>query len=194
MLVSKELENASTDATTKEDLQLIREEVLRCQEVLQQMSADAGAATGELAQDVTLEVLVAETLGHSQRFEPVTLELLVPGATVANVARHQIAQVIRRLLGNARDATGPGTPITLRIDRTENALDISVIDTGEGMDADTLRRATEPFFTTKPEGSGTGLGLFFVRSVLDHTGGELERDSPPGSGPRATLHLPGALK
>jgi len=65
-----------------------------------------------------------------------------------------------------------------------------VVDAGTGMDAATLRRATEPFFTTKPEGRGTGLGLATVRAMVEASGGQVLIDSAPGRGTAVTLLLP----
>jgi len=65
-----------------------------------------------------------------------------------------------------------------------------VRDTGVGMDADTVRLAVEPFFTTKPLGRGTGLGLSSVYGIVKQVGGELSIQSQPGLGTSVTLQLP----
>jgi signal transduction histidine kinase len=66
---------------------------------------------------------------------------------------------------------------------------IDVIDTGIGMDAETLRNAMQPFFTTKPRGRGTGLGLALAREFAERSGGMLRIESTPGVGTRASLFL-----
>jgi signal transduction histidine kinase len=66
---------------------------------------------------------------------------------------------------------------------------IDITDTGVGMDAETLARSMEPFFTTKPRGRGTGLGLALAREFADRSGGLLQIESMPGSGTRASLFL-----
>jgi CheY-like chemotaxis protein len=65
-----------------------------------------------------------------------------------------------------------------------------VIDDGEGMDAETLARATEPFFTTKGVGKGTGLGLSMVHGLAEQSGGRFAIESSVGKGTSATLWLP----
>jgi CheY-like chemotaxis protein len=65
-----------------------------------------------------------------------------------------------------------------------------VADTGEGMDAATLARATEPFFTTKGVGKGTGLGLSMVHGLAAQSGGWLTMNSRPGAGTQVELWLP----
>jgi CheY-like chemotaxis protein len=69
-------------------------------------------------------------------------------------------------------------------------IHMSVTDTGEGMDEDTLRRATEPFFTTKGVGKGTGLGLSMVHGFAEQSRGRLFLYSRKGSGTTAELWLP----
>jgi PAS domain S-box-containing protein len=71
-------------------------------------------------------------------------------------------------------------------------LKLTVRDTGTGMDAATLARVTEPFFTTKPQGQGTGLGLAMARGFAEQSGGALQLESEPGRGTTVTLWLPGA--
>ena len=69
---------------------------------------------------------------------------------------------------------------------------LSVRDQGHGMDAVTLARATEPFFTTKGVGKGTGLGLSMVHGLAEQLGGRLQLESEPGAGTTASLWIPAA--
>ena len=65
-----------------------------------------------------------------------------------------------------------------------------IIDDGEGMSPETLKKAIEPFFSTKPIGKGTGLGLSMVHGLAEQLGGTLELTSTVGQGTTATLILP----
>ena len=115
---------------------------------------------------------------------------------------NQLELAILNLSLNARDAMPDGGEIILAA-REENIasghpsglgggryIRLSVTDMGEGMDEETLRRATEPFFTTKGVGKGTGLGLSMVHGFAEQTGGRLFLHSRKGSGTTAELLLP----
>lgn len=119
------------------------------------------------------------------------------------VDAHQLELAILNLCVNARDAiAGSGTiavSVGLRpiFSRTNPAglpvgkyVCISVRDDGAGMDADTLRHATEPFYTTKAEGHGSGLGLAMVHGLAAQAGGALLLHSRPGEGTTAEIWLP----
>lgn len=69
---------------------------------------------------------------------------------------------------------------------------LEVVDTGPGMDGDTLLHAAEPFFSTKPRGRGTGLGLAVARGFAEQSGGHLQISSAPGQGTTVRLWLPAA--
>jgi CheY-like chemotaxis protein len=70
---------------------------------------------------------------------------------------------------------------------------LTVRDTGHGMDHETLERAVEPFFTTKPPGTGSGLGLSMVHGIVRDHAGVLELESQPGAGTTVRCYLPAAL-
>lgn len=69
-------------------------------------------------------------------------------------------------------------------------VQITVVGQGTGMDANTLAKASEPFFTTKGIGKGTGLGLSMVSGMAEQLDGRLELNSAPGQGTKATIWLP----
>ena len=120
-----------------------------------------------------------------------TPELLPPAQVDAN----QIELAVLNLAINARDAMPNGGQIRICVEQEDDPasrsiLRLSVSDTGAGMDELTLKKAIEPFFSTKPPGKGTGLGLSMVHGLAVQLGGRLELFSEIGQGTRATLLLP----
>jgi CheY-like chemotaxis protein/two-component sensor histidine kinase len=117
---------------------------------------------------------------------------------------NQLETALLNLALNARDAMDEGGTIRITARAIENAAEIphdlsvgsyvaiSVIDDGHGMDAETLARAAEPFFTTKGVGKGTGLGLSMVQGLTEQSGGRLRIHSESGKGTTVTLVLPAA--
>jgi PAS domain S-box-containing protein len=114
---------------------------------------------------------------------------------------NQLELAILNLVLNARDAMPNGGTITLTAkDETLAPINdlnlaagdyvfLAVTDTGEGMDAETLARATEPFFTTKGVGRGTGLGLSMVHGIAEQSRGRLRLSSEKGHGTTAEIWL-----
>jgi PAS domain S-box-containing protein len=117
----------------------------------------------------------------------------------------QLEQVLVNLVVNARDAMSGGGTLTVetrnrRITEgdlrthpflaTGEYISLMVRDTGHGMDAGTLLRIFEPFFTSKPQGEGTGLGLATVYGIVKQSGGYIWAESQPGLGSNFTVLLP----
>jgi two-component system sensor histidine kinase RegB len=100
-----------------------------------------------------------------------------------------LCQVLVALLRNAFDASSPDQRVTLLVSQ-QPSLRVEVTDLGRGMAPDESARAGEPFFTTKPPGSGLGLGLFLARAFADQMGGTLRWHSALGKGTSVVLDLP----
>ncbi len=102
-----------------------------------------------------------------------------------------VARAVVNLVRNAAQASSDAEPVIVEGRANEDGrVRIDVVDRGTGMAPDHLARAGEPFFTTKPPGAGTGLGLFVARSTIEQLGGTLGLTSEPGRGTTATVILP----
>ncbi len=104
----------------------------------------------------------------------------------------QLKQVVVNLALNARDAMPQGGSLRIETGEDGGRVALRVQDDGHGMDDATRKRAVEPFFTTKPPGEGTGLGLSVAYAVARSLGGELRIASEPGLGTTVELFLPPA--
>lgn len=108
-----------------------------------------------------------------------------------DVDRTQLEVALVNLVMNARDAMPDGGVVQIDcLYPDPYMVAIRVTDAGTGMDATTLERATEPFFSTKPVGQGTGLGLSQVYGFARQAGGHLSIESEPGKGSTVTIVLP----
>ena len=114
---------------------------------------------------------------------------------MVRVDPNEFGMALMNLSINARDATAEGGMLTLSAtQQDEHTVDIVLADDGKGMDAETLRRTCEPFFSTKGPDEGTGLGLVMVNRFASGAGGRFGLDSAPGRGTRAKITLPVALE
>jgi PAS domain S-box-containing protein len=108
----------------------------------------------------------------------------------------QIEQVLVNLVVNARDAMPSGGEVRIELANVADGLEggpavrLRVRDSGTGMAPDVVERAFEPFYTTKPKGEGTGLGLATVYGIVTQTGGTIEIQSTPGAGSTIEVLLP----
>jgi PAS domain S-box-containing protein len=142
--------------------------------------------------------LLQRSIGSSIQIEthfPLNLPLVLSDP-------NQLENALLNLAVNARDAMPHGGAIDISAKRRTlnegevselkagNYVCLSMTDAGEGMDAETLEKATAPFFTTKGVGKGTGLGLSMIQGLMRQSGGKLRLTSAKGQGTTAELWLP----
>jgi PAS domain S-box-containing protein len=143
-----------------------------------------------------MQTLLRHAIGRT-----VTLETrLDPEVGHGRCDANQLENAILNLAINARDAMPEGGRLTISTARESLPagsgvepgayVRVSVADTGEGMPPEVLARATEPFYSTKPLGKGTGLGLAQVYGIVQQSGGTLRIDSEAGRGTEVKLFLP----
>jgi signal transduction histidine kinase len=144
---------------------------------------------------VGLREMLAHTLGAGVKLRIET----APGLAPFETDKAQLETVLVNLATNARDAMEGAGTLTFFAACDENPdpqlkpgryMHIAVIDTGCGMAPEILARASEPFFTTKPQGVGTGLGLAMARGFAEQSGGAFKMDSELGRGTSVHLWLP----
>jgi signal transduction histidine kinase/ActR/RegA family two-component response regulator len=151
---------------------------------------------GRLAEG--MQSLITQTVGPL-----ISLRIAMPaGLPLARADQQQLEMALLNLCVNARDAMPNGGHLTIVGDVVAVGSDadrdltpgeyvrLAVADNGSGMDEQTLRRAAEPFYSTKTIGKGTGLGLSMVHGLAAQLGGKLVLESTPGHGTTATVWLP----
>lgn len=146
----------------------------------------------------TAEALAsAQTLILQSLDDTIAFEVRVgPGLWPVRADRNQFELAMLNLAVNARDAMPEGGALTILAENVADSegsgVAIAVSDTGVGMSQEVIDRAFEPFFSTKPEGAGTGLGLAQVYNFVTQCGGAASIDSMPARGTTITITLPRA--
>ena len=196
------LEADLPDPAMKDDVQQIVHAANRAADLTRQLLAfsrrDAArptvVAVGPLI--AQFERMLGRNLGEHVEFETAIADGLPP----VLIDPGQLEQVMMNLVVNARDAMPTGGRVALTVSLAANGpgpdragqphVVFEVADTGAGIPADVLPRVFEPYFTTKDQGKGTGLGLAMVHGIVQQAGGEITVESSPGQGAIFRVYLP----
>jgi two-component system, cell cycle sensor histidine kinase and response regulator CckA len=141
---------------------------------------------------MNLSAAVAAEIAVMRRLAPAGVTVtdeLEPEPLHTMLAIRDVQQVMQNLARNAFDAMPNGGTLRICLRRTEPHAELSIVDSGNGMTDETRARCLELFFTTKPE-TGTGVGLYSVRSTVERVGGRIIVDSAPGAGTTVTMLVP----
>jgi PAS domain S-box-containing protein len=187
------IEDLPEGSQSREDLEQIRRAVDRATSLTRQLLIFARKERS-VPRPLQLNEIVGDTerLLHRTLGEDIHLRTrLDPGLPSVELDPGQAEQVLINLALNARDAMPTGGTLTIATGRGErDMVQLSVSDTGTGMPPEVADRAFEPFFTNKPEGKGTGLGLAMVYGVITGAGGNVDLQTSQGAGTTVTLSLP----
>ncbi len=164
--------------------------------VRQLLDAGRMAAAPVEMESVDLAAVAQEAMAFAgKRCPGARLAASLPEKLVVRGQETPLVQVLMNLIVNGAQATEGGLGrVEIRAVRSGARVQVTVEDDGAGMSEEVLRRAFEPFFSTKPVGVGTGLGLAVSRGIVRSLGGELALESAPGKGTRAILELEAALE
>jgi two-component system, sensor histidine kinase RegB len=194
-VVAKDLEyeaaNHGGDSPLVDDARLIRQQVDRCRAIIDQLASDTGQTLGESVSSVTVAELIEEAIAPLDGGEALDIDI-APELDQRRFfgPRRSLVHAARALIKNALQASPQGSPVVVRATRPHGSVRLEVIDRGSGIAEDIQSRVTEPFFSTRAEGEGTGLGLFLAQSVADMLDGQLILEVASPSGTRAILELP----
>ena len=115
-----------------------------------------------------------------------------PNLMATQAVPNQVQQALLNLVLNAVDAMESGHTLTLSTGMDADRVWISCADTGRGISRENLARIFDAFFTTKPAGKGTGLGLHITHKIIQDSGGDIQVQSQEGEGSTFTIYLPAA--
>ena len=188
-------ESLKRDPEHSKDIQEIIDQTLRCKNIVSELLEFSRQSVGKIS-SFSLEELITKTLNlliNQAFFQDISVtkdvaEDLPP--IVGDMA--QLQQVFTNLFINAADAMeGKGElHIEARLDAGRNQFMIRVSDTGPGIPKDLQEKIFEIFFTTKPAGKGTGLGLTITKNIVKLHGGDVRIECPPEGGTTFVIELP----
>jgi len=194
-VAARELERAMGHVPNADELRadtkLIRSEIDRCRRVLDEMAGRIAEPMGEAPRTARVDDVLSEAVARLPSQERARIDARVPDDLRVTWPAGVVSRALANLLQNATQASAPGQRVeAVASVGADDRVRIEIIDRGHGMSRDELARAGEPFFTTKPQGVGTGLGLFVARSAIEQLGGALDLTSTPAKGTKATIVLP----
>ncbi len=187
-------ESCSDPVSLREQIEIIQESISRCTKIVRSLRFYTHVSPKDYAEQ-EIDDLVHNTLllakHHLRHVDISIVTELADDMPPLICSRDQIMQVLINLLTNARDAMPEGGEIIIQVDHKpdQRHFELRVIDNGEGIPPEHQDQIYKPFFTTKPVGEGTGLGLFIVSGIVHAHGGELDIESSPGEGTTVTLTL-----
>jgi len=175
----------------QESIDIARSEVNRLDSIVTQFLRAIRPSKPELHPE-NVNTIVEETLRfftpEIQDRDIVVEQELRSDLPLLQMDRDQMKQAFYNVIKNSLQAMNRRGTLRIHTDRDDTHVLISFVDTGSGMSAENLGRVFEPYFTTKP--SGTGLGLLIVRRIVREHGGELSIESSEGKGLTLTIRLP----
>jgi signal transduction histidine kinase len=186
---------------TRDNFEIIREEASRLEHLVDDLRILSLADAGELSfniQEVSPEKLLKDvqaTYLHIARQRNVKIQVEVePDIPTLNIDPGRITQVLTNILDNALRHTPEGGQINLLAHRVDQGVDISIQDSGPGIQGDDANRIFERFYRTdssrhRDEG-GSGLGLAIAKSIMQAHNGLIWAESIPGQGLTVTIRLP----
>jgi len=203
------LEREDLPADLREDLEDARDVLRRSRSMTEHLLTFARRGGGPPAA-VDLSLLLDERVDFLRRVFPAGMEIERtgdPAEAWITVEEGQLDQILLNLARNAQDAMPDGGTLTLALAIDEEALEplprpaeleeeeegwvrLTVADDGVGMSQEIVERAVDPFFTTKSEGEGTGLGLATVYGIVTQSGGAMHIESLEGRGTSVHLLFP----
>lgn len=183
------------DAARREDLQRIIDSALIGREVVKRLMYFSCEMPSQFRTQDLNEVAEGVLRLLKRQLEEARVRLVLrldPTLPSVRLDRVQFEQVLTNLVLNAVAAMRSGGALTLTSESHERQVRLRVCDTGHGIAPQDLRKVFQPFFTTKPTGEGTGLGLSVAHGIVKGHGGTITAESAPGQGACFTITLPAA--
>ncbi|MBM4160480.1 MAG: HAMP domain-containing histidine kinase [Ignavibacteria bacterium] len=181
---------------TIDDIELVRRETERCGTIVKNLLLFSKKQVGEFVLVPVRQVVerAQQLVQHHFEISDVRFEAVLPDVEVQLLCdENQIEQALVALFVNAVEAMPDGGKLRVTVTRAgaDGEMAIEVADTGIGIAAEDLDHVFEPFYSTKKNEQGVGLGLSVVYGIVERHGGQISVDSAPGKGTRFLMRFPG---
>jgi len=185
------LRSLAPDAPERHDLETIAREARRARDIVRNL-LDFARQTKPLREPSDVNQVLQQTLAlirqHLEKSGVVIAEEYAPEIGLVSLDGGRMKQVFLNLITNAAQAMPGGGTLLVRTVRVGNEVAVSMADTGAGIPPEVQERIFDPFFSTKP--SGTGLGLSVSLGIVEEHGGRITVESQVGQGSTFTVWLP----
>lgn len=180
------------DDEVREDVRLLQQEGKRCARIVQGILNFAREKDlsyqrfdlGQMLQDTLM------LMKHRLEDSKIKLELAIDGLLEIDGDPNQLQQVLVNLILNAIHASSPGKTLLVNAFLQDESVHIDIIDQGTGIPEQSISKVFNPFYTTKMEGSGTGLGLSVSYGIVKKHSGQISLENVAGGGIKASVILP----
>ena len=190
------LERGGLPDSDKKRMKLIHDELDRINRIVRQL-VDFSRPAPVKQTELSLQEVLADAVDlarYDPRARSVRFDLQFPSVPPpVKAVREHLVQVFLNVMYNGMDAMSDGGVLMIRCRSAGDEVFIDFKDSGVGIPADRLEKVFQPFFTTKPHGRGSGLGLAVTRHLLSQLNGRITLDSEPGNGTSVCIVLPSAL-
>jgi two-component system sensor histidine kinase RegB len=159
--------------------------------LLDKLAVQAGQPLGERLHATTVAAIAAEIAAALPAADRSRLDVIVPVSIAVTWPTEALVAALANLVRNGLQASAPSEHVAFDAATDDQGwVRLAITDRGSGMSADELSRLGEPFFTTRTEGEGMGLGVFVSRATIEQLGGSIAFESMPGRGTTVRIRLP----
>lgn len=187
------MQGLAPDSQLYQDLKEIESSALRCKKILEdllEMSRPSGRAEKSLVDLGTLIERVLPNLKVQYQDQDYRLDLALKPLTPVEVCPSKFEQVFTNILTNAFQALKPGGSVRVSAHEDDKSVVIEVEDDGEGISEENLKNIFDPYFTTKRQRGGSGLGLPICYNIIREHGGQIEVSSRVNEGSMFRIRVP----
>lgn len=190
-LIDNYLKDENNDEI-QEDIRLLKQEGKRCARIVQGV-LNFARENDLVCEKFDLAKLLDDTLilmKHSIEVNGIKLNLHLNDSLELEGDPNQVQQVLVNVIINAVHASGPDSVISIYGQNIDNIIRLEIIDQGCGIPESDITKVFNPFYTSKKEGEGTGLGLSVSYGIINKHSGRIQLENIPDGGVKATIELP----